>query len=354
MKHAESRLLRDENTKGYLGIDGLPMFNRAVQELLFGTWLDPSRITVVQTPGGTGGLRVIAEMIAKNFPQNSIWISQPTWPNHPALFEAAGLHVKSFPYLDATKTGLDLTSLLDTLREQGKAGELVCLHACCHNPTGIDPSEEQWRTISQLLAEKKMIPFLDFAYLGFGKGIEEDCRPLQILLEHNPEVCVALSFSKNFGLYSERVGASIVISRDEKAAACVLSQLKFTVRTIYSNPPRHGGSIVATIWNDHDLREQWFGEVNDMRNRIHSMRHGLVDGLRKTGVDRDFAFLLRQQGMFSYTGLNALQVDWLKQHKGVYMVGTGRINVAGLTPRNIQDVATAIGECIESTRSAAS
>lgn len=351
VKKAEAKLLKEEMTKGYLGIEGLTEFNRLVTDLLLGGLVESNRVSAVQTPGGTAALRVTAEMLARNFPGNTIWLSQPTWPNHPALFEAAGLNIQTYPYLDPSKTGLDLDNMLQVLRRDGKPGQLVCLHACCHNPTGIDPTVQQWKQIAKTLADQRMIPFIDFAYLGFGDGIEEDRESLRALLEHHDEIVVNLSFSKNFGLYSERVGAALVINRNEEASATVLSQLKFTVRTLYSNPPRHGGSVVSIILADEDLREQWWQEVNEMRARITTMRNGLVEILKRTGVDRDFTFLLQQKGMFSYTGLNAMQADWLKQHKGIYIVGTGRINVAGLTQRNLEVVSQGIAECWESTRS---
>lgn len=351
VKKAEQKLLREEISKTYLAIEGLPTFNRLITELVTRQAIDPKRVATLETPGGTGALRVMAEMLAANYPNLRIWLSQPTWPNHPSIFQRAGLQVQSFPYLDPTKTRLDLPAMLETLKEQGQEGDLVCLHACCHNPTGIDPQEEDWRQISELLRKKKMIPFLDFAYLGFGKGLVEDTLALRILLEQHDEICVAVSFSKNFGLYSERVGAAMITCRDEATTQSLMSQLRFTVRTIYSNPPRHGGAIVATILGDPDLHVEWEAEVLAMRSRIDAMRTGFVEGLKRTGTDRDFGFLANQLGMFSYTGLNALQADWLKQHKGIYLVGSGRINVAGLTVRNLPFVTESIVECIESTRS---
>ena len=350
VKKAESRLVQDERSKGYLGIDGLGDFLRPVTELVFGSDFDHRRIAAVQSPGGTGGLRLAAEMFGTHYRGTRIWISQPTWPNHPSIFTASGLEAKTYPYLDAAKTGLDIDALLKCLNTETRKGDLVCLHACCHNPTGIDPTPEQWELIAASAAKQGWIPFIDFAYQGFGDGIEEDARSVRTLLKHIPEAVVVSSFSKNFGLYSERVGASFVVTHDEQNAVAALSQLKQTVRANYSNPPRHGGAIVATILNDLALREQWVTEVTEMRSRIHEMRLKFVEGMRQTGVERDFSFLLNQKGMFSYTGLNAMQADWLKKEKGIYIVGTGRINVAGLTQRNLKDVCQAIAECIESTK----
>jgi aspartate/tyrosine/aromatic aminotransferase len=349
VKLAETRLLTEEKSKGYLGIDGLPEFNRQVVELVLGDRVDHRRVAPVQSPGGTGACRLASEMIGMHYPGTRIWISQPTWPNHPSIFQSAGMSVATYPYLDASKTCLDLGSMLDMLDSQGREGDFVCLHACCHNPTGIDPSREDWPRIASLLARKKMIPFVDFAYQGFGDGLEDDAFGLGTLLEHCPEAVVCASFSKNFGLYSERVGSALLISENEAAAKAALSQLKQTVRANYSNPPRHGGAIVATILADPLLRENWVGEVDEMRSRITAMRHQFVAGMKATGVQRDFGFLLKQKGMFSYSGLNAMQADWLRKEKGIYIVGTGRLNVAGMSSRTMPGLCQAIAECIEST-----
>ncbi len=349
VKKAESRLLQDEKSKGYLGIDGIGEFNRNVVDLVLGDLVEHRRVAVAQSVGGTGALRLAAELIGTHYPGTTIWVSQPTWPNHPSIFEASSLQVRNYAYLDHAKTGLDLDGMIATLRKEAKAGDMVCLHACCHNPTGIDPTPEAWSALADLMAKKELIPFLDFAYQGFGDGLEEDRHCLTKLLANSPEAVVCSSFSKNFGLYSERVGAAMVVCKDESSAAATLSQLKQTVRANYSNPPRHGGAIVAMILGDDSLRQQWEEEVKEMRSRITSMRNQFVASMQQTGVDRDFSFLLNQKGMFSYTGLNAMQADWLKTQKGIYIVGTGRINVAGLTPRNITPVCQSIAECIEST-----
>ncbi|MFO0921097.1 MAG: amino acid aminotransferase [Pirellulales bacterium] len=349
VKKAETRLLEEEKSKGYLAIEGLADFNRSVVELVLGESIDPKCVAIAQSPGGTGALRVGAEMFGSHFQGRTAWVSQPTWPNHPAIFEASGLKVQNYPYLDAAKTGMDLDALLSTLRAKAQPGDLVCLHACCHNPTGIDPTAEGWQAISDVMAEKKLVPMIDFAYQGFGDGLEEDTIGVKTLLAKNPEAILSVSFSKNFGLYSERVGASIVVTQSEAAAQAALSQLRQTVRCTYSNPPRHGGAIVGVILNDSLLRQEWMDEVREMRQRISTMRNQFVVGMKETGVQRDFAFLLNQKGMFSYTGLNPMQADWLKNQKGIYIVGTGRINVAGLTTRNMSHVCNAIAECIEST-----
>ena len=349
VKKAETRLLQDEKSKGYLGIDGIGEFNRNVVDLVLGDLVEHRRVAVAQSVGGTGALRLAAELIGTHYPGTTMWVSQPTWPNHPSIFEASRLQVRNYTYLDHAKTGLDLDGMIATLRKEAKAGDMVCLHACCHNPTGIDPTPEAWSALADLMAKKELIPFLDFAYQGFGDGLEEDRHCLTKLLATSPEAVICSSFSKNFGLYSERVGAAMVVCKDESSAGATLSQLKQTVRANYSNPPRHGGAIVGMILGDESLRQQWEEEVKEMRSRITSMRNQFVATMQQTGVERDFSFLLNQKGMFSYTGLNAMQADWLKTQKGIYIVGTGRINVAGLTPRNITSVCQSIAECIEST-----
>jgi aspartate/tyrosine/aromatic aminotransferase len=241
---------------------------------------------------------------------------------------------------------LDLNAWLDTLGSQGKPGDVVCLHACCHNPTGIDPTPEQWSEVAKLLAERGMIPLVDFAYQGFGEGLVEDRRSIEELVKYHDELFVCTSFSKNFGLYSERVGALMVISADDQVAERVESRIKQAVRSNYSNPPRHGAAIVATILADAELREVWVEELNSMRERIQDMRIKFVDAMKGTGCDTDFSFLLGQRGMFSYSGLTPLQVDWLRKEKGIYIVGSGRINVAGITAANLDELTAAIAESL--------
>ena len=232
--------------------------------------------------------------------------------------------------------------MLHQLSQEGRSGDVVCLHACCHNPTGIDPTLEQWKEISDVLAKKKMLPFVDFAYQGFGDGLAEDAMPISILLEQHPELVICASFSKNFGLYSERVGALMMISGSPKSTEAVMSQIRTSIRCNYSNPPRHGEAIVATILSDPQLSKKWRGEVDQMRSRIHSMRSALIQGMQARG--KDFGFLADQKGMFSYTGLNPMQADWLKNEKGIYIVGTGRINVAGLTSSSMESICEAIAQ----------
>lgn len=350
VKKAEVKLLNTENTKGYMPIEGHLEYLKAVVGLVFSDQLDHGRVAAAQTPGGTGALRVGADTVARHFPGTRIWLSNPTWANHGSIFQAAGLATPVYTYLSADKTSLDFSGMLENLERDGRPGDLVCLHACCHNPTGIDPTLEEWSQISDLLARKKMIPFVDFAYQGFGDGLMEDAKPLYALLAKNPEAIVCSSFSKNFGLYSERVGAVMLVGADASKTEAALSQIRQSIRCNYSNPPRHGASTVAIILNDASLRAEWNAEVDAMRNRISQMRSMFIEGMKKTGIDRDFSFLQRQKGMFSYSGLNSMQADWLKNERGIYIVGTGRINVAGMAPQTMETLCQSIADCIQATK----
>ncbi len=349
VKKAEEILLRSETTKSYMPIEGHPGYLKAVVDLVFGKNIEHARVASAQTPGGTGALRVGADTVAKHFPGTRIWLSNPTWANHGSIFQAAGLQTPVYPYLSADKTALDFSAMIGELRSQGRRGDLVCLHACCHNPTGVDPTLEQWREISELLAEKQMVPFVDFAYQGFGDGLEADVLPLYALLEKNHEAIVCNSFSKNFGLYCERVGCVMLVGKDPSTTEAALSQLRQAVRCNYSNPPRHGAATVATVLNDPALRAEWQAEVDVMRNRISKMREMFIAGMKATNASRDFRFLSRQKGMFSYSGLNSMQADWLKKERGIYIVGTGRINVEGMAMSTMQTLCSAVAECIQAT-----
>ncbi len=349
VKKAEARLLESETTKNYMPIEGSPEYLKGVLNLVFGDVLDHGRVAAAHTPGGTGALRIGADTISRHFPGTRIWLSNPTWANHGAIFQSAGLQTGVYSYLSSDKTFLDFDAMLRDLDAQGKAGDLVCLHACCHNPTGVDPTAAQWEEIAALLARKGMIPFIDFAYQGFGDGIEEDAKPIHTLLAKNPEGIICSSFSKNFGLYSERVGTVMLVGKEPGTREAAMSQLRLSVRCNYSNPPRHGASTVATILNDPELRREWVQEVDGMRNRISDMRARFIEGMKKTGTDRDFSFLANQKGMFSYSGLNSMQVDWLKNERAIYIVGTGRMNVAGMAPQTMETLCQAIADCIKAT-----
>jgi len=342
VRQAEAKIFQTQKTKGYLPIEGGKDFTDQVNRLILGEDFEFGRVATAHTPGGTGALRAAADTLTKVMPGRRFWVSNPTWANHNAVFQAAGFPVLSYAYLDAAKTGLDFDGLIRQLEQEGQPGDAVCLHACCHNPTGIDPTPAQWGAISELLAKKRMLPFIDFAYQGFGDGLEADAKPISILLKDHSELVICGSFSKNFGLYSERVGALLMISAESKITESVLSQMRVAIRCNYSNPPRHGEAIVATILGDPELSKLWRSEVDAMRKRISEMRVGFIDGMKKRG--KDFSFLASQKGMFSYTGLNAMQADWLKQEKGIYIVGTGRINVAGLTSATLESVCDAVAQ----------
>jgi aspartate aminotransferase len=344
VKEAERRLLDDEKAKGYLGIDGLPEYCQQIRELLFGgdhEIVSNSRAATIQAPGGTGALRVAGDLIHRKFPQASIWCSKPTWANHPNIFRAAGLTVNSYDYIDADGTGLDFPALVASL-EQIPAGDVVCLHGCCHNPTGIDPTPEQWKKIGDIVYERGLLPLVDFAYQGFGKGLAEDSKGLHELCRPGAELLICNSFSKNFGLYSERVGGLTIVAGNKEAATAALSHAKACVRANYSNPPKHGALAVSTVLADAELRSQWEGELAGMRERINDMRLRFVETMKQKAPDRDFSFIVRQLGMFSFSGLTPVQVDELRSKYSIYIVGSGRINVAGMTEANMGRLCSAI------------
>ena len=345
VKEAERRLLAAEKSKGYLSIEGLAEYDSRVQELLFGTSheiVTSGRAVTAQTPGGTGSLRVAADFLKKHFPAAHVWLSKPTWANHQAIFQAAGLATATYPYLDAAGTGLDFQAMHAALGDI-RPGDVVLLHGCCHNPTGIDPTPDQWRQIAAVCAERRILPLVDFAYQGFGDGLTEDAAGLIELARHNRELLVSSSFSKNFGLYCERVGALSVVAADAEAAQRALSQVRISIRTNYSNPPQHGGAVVAAVLGDQELRRQWEGDVAAMRKRIHQMRNLFVESMRPKAPRHDFSFIQRQKGMFSFSGLTNVQVDELRTKHAVYVVGNGgRMNVAGMTPGNMPRLTDAI------------
>lgn len=348
VKAAEKQLLENEKTKSYLSIEGSKEYGDAVQELLFGAGhaiLTGHRAVTAHTPGGTGGLRVGADFIKGAFPSATVWMSDPTWPNHPNVFEAAGLAVKKYPYFDAAGNCLKEEAMLAALAGVAE-GDVVLVHGCCHNPTGIDPTIEQWASISKVIAERGAIPFVDFAYQGFAESIEADAAGLRLLCEKNPDLLIASSFSKNFGLYNERVGALTVVGADSDAAERALSQVKARVRANYSNPPSHGAAIVSTILRDAGLRTDWEREVQEMRERIHAMRSLFVETLKAKGVQKDFSFLQDQRGMFSFSGLTPDHVERLKKEFGIYIVGSGRINVAGMTRANMDALCEAVAKVL--------
>jgi aspartate/tyrosine/aromatic aminotransferase len=345
VKEAELRLLASELSKGYLSIEGHAEFGREVQGLLFGAGsevLASQRAVTAQTPGGTGSLRLAADFLKKHFPAAKVWHSKPTWANHPAIFSAAGQKVEVYPYLDAAGRSLDFPAMLAGL-SQIPAGDIVLLHACCHNPTGVDPTLDQWKQIAEVVRERRLLPLVDFAYQGFGEGLAEDAAGLREFVRPGQDLLVCSSFSKNFGLYGERVGALTLVASDAAAAQRALSQVRISIRTNYSNPPTHGAAIVATVLSDANLRKQWEEELTAMRSRIHKMRRLFVETMKRKAPQHDFSFLSSQKGMFSFSGLSNVQVDELKAKHGVYVVGNGgRINVAGITESNLDALCTAI------------
>jgi len=348
VKEAERRLLENEATKSYLGIDGMPGFGERVRELLFGEDHEintSQRATTIQSPGGTGALRVAGEFLARAFPAARVWCSRPTWANHGAIFRAAGIEVAEYSYFDAASNGLDVSAFLDDLARI-PPGDIICLHGCCHNPTGVDPSVEQWQQIAEIISERGLLPLVDFAYQGFGDGLEADTAGLQTLARPGCQLLVASSFSKNFGLYRERVGALTVTTGDTDTAEIVLSVLKQTIRANYSNPPSHGAAIVTKILDDDSLRQQWEDELAEMRSRINTMRQRFVEEMSLVASGHDFGFVTAQRGMFSFSGLSTEQVDRLREEHAVYMVRNGRINVAGLTETNVGPLCRSIAEVL--------
>ncbi|HCU0429009.1 TPA: aspartate/tyrosine/aromatic aminotransferase [Serratia marcescens] len=344
VKKAEQYLLENETTKNYLGIEGIPAFASCTQELLFGKEspiVTNRRARTAQTPGGTGGLRVAADFIANQTSAKRIWISNPSWPNHKNVFSAVGLEVLEYAYYDAANHALDFDGLLNSLK-QAQAGDVVLFHGCCHNPTGIDPTAEQWAQLAELSVANGWLPLFDFAYQGFANGLEEDAQGLRIFAAKHQELIVASSYSKNFGLYNERVGACTIVAADAETADRAFSQVKAAIRANYSNPPSHGAAVVATILGNDALRAMWEQELTDMRQRIHRMRQLFVNTLQEKGAQQDFSFIIQQNGMFSFSGLTKEQVLRLREEFGVYAVNSGRVNVAGMTPDNMAPLCEAI------------
>ena len=343
---AEHQMLEAPKARGYLPIDGIAAYDKAVQGLVFGEAATASgRIATVQGLGGTGGLKVGADFLKRLSPNAQVLISDPSWENHRALFTNAGFTVGSYPYYDATKRGIAIDGLLGALNGAA-AGTIVVLHACCHNPTGYDLSAAQWEQVIAAVKARGLVPFLDMAYQGFGQGIAEDGAVVQQFLASGLDFFVSTSFSKSFSLYGERVGALSVVCASKEEASRVLSQLKIVIRTNYSNPPTHGASVVATVLTTPALRAQWEQELAGMRQRIKAMRVALVEKLQAAGVKGDLSYITTQQGMFSYSGLNAAQMQRLRSEFGIYGVDSGRICVAALNQHNLDAVAKAIAAVI--------
>ena len=341
VKQAEQRIVDTQQSKAYIGTAGDPHFNAAMQELTFGDSADPDRLFTIQAPGGSGSLRVAASLILRARPNAKTWVSDPTWANHIPLLGGAGLELVKYPYYDTDRHVLQIDAMLDTLR-QADRGDLVLLHACCHNPSGMDPTEDEWRAIADVLAERELVPFVDMAYQGFAESLSTDAFIVKHLAERVPEMVVSNSCSKNFGLYRDRVGTLSVLAADTKSRDIVNSQVNNVVRTIYSVPPDHGAVVVATILNDTELKAAWRVELAEMRGRLREMRQLLHDALTEKAPGHDFSHLVRARGMFCFLGVTEDQVNRLKKEFGVYMVGSSRINTAGITAHNVNYLADAI------------
>ncbi|MGE7989890.1 aromatic amino acid transaminase [Pseudomonas sp. NPDC089554] len=328
----------------YLPMEGLASYRQAIQTLLFGAEhpaVTGKRIATVQTVGGSGALKVGADFLKRYFPQSEVWVSNPTWDNHRAIFEGAGFKVHTYPYFDQASRGLDFAGMLAALQGLPKQA-IVLLHPCCHNPTGVDLDQSQWQQVVEVVKARELIPFLDIAYQGFGEGLEQDAYAIREMARAGVPCLVSNSFSKIFSLYGERVGGLSVVSDDADSAQSVLGQLKATVRRNYSSPPTFGAQLVAGVLGDAALNAQWVAEVEVMRKRILNMRQGLVDLLGQLLPGQDFQFFVRQRGMFSYTGLSVEQVRRLRDEFGVYLIDSGRMCMSGLRPANLRQVAEAI------------
>jgi aromatic-amino-acid transaminase len=349
VREAEARALAAGGPKPYLPMEGDAACRRAVQELLFGAGhaaVAQGRVATIQTVGSSGGLRVGADFLKAWLPDSAVWVSDPTWDNHRSMFEASGFVVHSYPYYDAASGGVRFEAMCEAIGAL-PAGSIVLLHTCCHNPTGVDLSPAQWDTLIPLLQRQRVLPYLDLAYQGYGEGIAEDAYAVRALADSGTAFFVANSFSKSMSVYGERCGALSVVCADAAQAELVLGQLKFTVRRNYSSPPLHAAQIVARVLGEPDLRAQWENEVGAMRERILSMRRALHAALLQRRPGHDFGYLLSQRGMFSYTGLTPAQVDRLRDEHAVYLLRSGRLCVAGLSPRNVEPVAAAIAAVLE-------
>ena len=348
VRQAEKLHLEKGLPHAYLPIDGLQAYDRAVMQLVFGpdsAAIGENRVVTVQALGGTGGLKVGADFLKRISPAAKVWISEPSWENHRALFEGAGFAVNAYPYYDPATRGVNFPAMLAALQAL-PAGEIVVLHACCHNPTGADLDSGQWQKVLEVVRARSLLPFLDIAYQGFGDGIDADGWPVRLFAGAYAPVFVASSYSKSFSLYGERIGALSVVAQQAGEAARVLSQLKRAIRANYSNPPTLGGQIVATVLSAPELRSLWEQELAGMRERIKTLRKQLVDGIHRRLPGADFSFVLRQRGMFSYSGLTKAQVARLRQEFSIYAIDTGRICVAALSAKNIDYVADAIAQVI--------
>ncbi|MCA1772938.1 MAG: aspartate/tyrosine/aromatic aminotransferase [Halomonas sp.] len=343
VKEAEARLLSNETTKTYIGSHGAPAYGGVVLPMVLGSnspALEANRASATQSPGGTGALRLAADFIAAQLPDRGIWVSDPTWPNHHGIFTAAGIKLHKYPYVDPDNR-LDFDGMLGALKKIPE-GDVVVLHACCHNPTGFDLSQSQWQQVLEVVKERQLLPLIDFAYQGFGEGLDEDAYGVRLFAEQLDEVIITSSCSKNFGIYCERTGCLIMVAKDAEQMENIRSQVAIVARENYSNPPAHGGAIVSEILHDAELSAMWREELTEMRDRINTLRRDFVEALKPYGLDKKYACVAEQRGMFSYTGLTPEQVDRLRDEFGIYMVRSGRANVAGFSQENLPYLAKAI------------
>ncbi|MEZ0185083.1 MAG: aromatic amino acid transaminase [Candidatus Reddybacter sp.] len=350
VKTAERNCAEKELTKAYIGPAGPAEFNSGIRDLVFGAQhpaLQAERVRTVLTPGGCGALRVGAEFLKRCSDNATVWVSDPTWANHLPLLGNAGLKLAEYPYYEAGSAGIKFDEMMSALANVGR-GDIVLLHGCCHNPCGADLNEEQWREMTALAAKNGFLPFIDLAYQGFGRGLDEDAYGIRYMAEHLPELLVASSCSKNFGLYRERVGSLSVLSDNSGQSDAALTHVNNVVRGNYSMPPSHGGAIVGEILTDAALHQNWETELAGMRNRINQLRVLLVDKLSAQNVDRDFSFIAKQHGMFSFLGLSVAQVDQLREQFSIYMVGSSRVNVAGISQSNIDYLTQSIAAVLTS------
>lgn len=343
---AEKVLLDAHANKSYLPIDGLPSYNQKVGEMLLGSAAENNHWASTQTPGGTGALRVAGELLKLAVGIDSIWMSDPTWANHAAIFGNAGYTVHKHAYLDQRGVAIDFAALKTSL-ENARSGEAILLHGTCHNPTGVDPTESQWDELLSMVAEKGLLPVFDFAYQGFGEGLDEDAAAIRkFLADGKHEAIICNSFSKNFGLYGERVGGLTVVSKTADASTAMQSQVKSVIRRMYSNPPTHGAAIVSTILHDESLRQSWRTELDEMRIRIKDLRSAFVAEMKRLAPDHDFDFINDQKGMFSYSGLSGQAATRLREEHSIYILNSGRINVAGISPSNCTRICEAVASVI--------
>ena len=334
VKKAEHRLVGTQTSKAYIGTAGDATFNAAMQAMTFADAVPDDRLVTIQTPGGSGSLRVAAGMILRAKENTTTWASEPTWANHEPLLGGAGLQLKSYPYYDTSHHVIHIDAMLDALRAAPK-GDVVLLHGCCHNPSGLDPTDDEWLAITDVVVERELVPFIDNAYQGFARSVEDDAFAIRHMAARVPEMIVSNSCSKNFGLYRDRVGTLSILSADAATAQIVSSQINNYVRTLYSVPPDHGAAVVSMILNDPELHDAWLIEVNEMRDRLQGMRVLLNNALLEKIPEHDFSHLLRANGMFCFLGIKAEHVARLKRDFGIYMVNSSRINVAGITAENV-------------------